>query len=208
MGQSWVCVNLDKREFLNPHKLASLSGLWSQLSDWPGPSTALVILLAAMPEPRGSGDLSLHVSPEYNELASQVIGRWAGDRVAFVGDYASDSDLPKQFHASTLCSRCFGGGRKSQRYRDITDAVCCILEYELSGRFGGEGVRSWQRLQAGVGVVPQLNIPPLLDDGALPEKPKRRLRKRETGAAVTPKPPATYPVVRRIAPTRRQEAQR
>lgn len=83
MGQYWKAVNLDKRQFISPWALGSGAKLWEQLAN-PGPGQALIILLAAMPQPRGGGDLK----------ADPVIGSWAGDRVVLVGDYAEDDDLP------------------------------------------------------------------------------------------------------------------
>ena len=83
MGQYWKAVNLDKRQFISPWSLGSGAKLWEQLAN-PGPGQALIILLAAMPTPRGGGDLK----------ADPVIGSWAGDRVVLVGDYAKDDDFP------------------------------------------------------------------------------------------------------------------
>jgi hypothetical protein len=106
-------VNLDKREFVMPHKLGTGLKLWEQLANHPGTGAALLVLCTAMPEPRGGGDFDLdenwhgpertfpehNISPgpmpeEYQAIAQRTIGRWAGDRIALVGDYAEDSDLP------------------------------------------------------------------------------------------------------------------
>jgi len=107
MGQYWIPVNLDKKEFIHPHKLGNGLKLWEQAASGYGTSTALIILQAVMPEGRGGGDLDLNSDDEeYNEIAARVIGRWAGDRVALVGDYAEDEDLPARFHASTIYKRC------------------------------------------------------------------------------------------------------
>lgn len=101
MGQYWKVCNLDKKEFLDPHKLGSGLKLWEQVAANPGTGTALVILCAAMPEARGGGDLDLddnwhgpervfprdNVKPGpmptgYQAITHEVIGRWAGDRIA------------------------------------------------------------------------------------------------------------------------------
>lgn len=109
MGQYWLLVNLDKREFVDPHKVASGLKLWEQLANHPGTGAAMIILCAAMPQPRGGGDFDLsneESNPEYQEIAERTVGRWAGDRIALVGDYAEDTDLPKKFHASTIYNLC------------------------------------------------------------------------------------------------------
>lgn len=118
MGQYWKPVNLDKKEFVNPHKLGTGLKLWEQLAAHPGTGAALIVLTAAMPEARGGGDFDLdknwHGSereaamkageidgctpgpmPEnYQEIAMRTIGRWAGDRIVIVGDYSEDEDMP------------------------------------------------------------------------------------------------------------------
>jgi len=125
MGQYWKPVNLDKREYVNPHRLGSGLKLWEQLASHPGTGAALIILTAAMPEQRGGGDLDLeenwhgpegkcprhNVSPgptpeDYPEIARRTIGRWAGDRNAIVGDYAERGDLPPEDHADLIYDLC------------------------------------------------------------------------------------------------------
>ena len=133
MGQYWKPVNLDKREFIDPHKLGDGLKLWEQLASHPGTGAALIVLCAAMPEPRGGGDLD----------ADPVIGRWAGDRVALIGDYAEDSDLKD---SPVPASRLYGLCRCSEAensdpaaFQDITAAVRAVIERELNGRYVGEG---------------------------------------------------------------------
>lgn len=153
MGQYWYPVNLDKKEYIVPHKLGTGLKLWEQLANHPGTGGALVILLAAQRETRGGGDFDLEENwhgpertfPKYNTqpgpmpedyqaIASQTIGRWAGDRIALVGDYAEDSDLPEEFKASEIYHQCHEGG-----YTDITDLVAKVIEHELNGHFDGDG---------------------------------------------------------------------
>lgn len=85
MGQYHMTVNLDKREFINPHGLGDGLKLWEQVGGPGGVGSALIVLLAAS-NGRGGGDFST----EYPDL----VGRWAGDRIAIVGDYAEVGDLP------------------------------------------------------------------------------------------------------------------
>ena len=120
MGQYWYPVNLDKKEYIMPHKLGAGLKLWEQLANHPGTGAALIILCAAMPEERGGGDLSLdwHDDEELTEeakktcgvnyaaVARRTIGRWAGDRIALVGDYAEKGDLPPEFDADLIYDLC------------------------------------------------------------------------------------------------------
>lgn len=129
MGQYWYPVNLTKREYVHPHKLGSGLKLWEQLAS-EGTGRALVILCAAMPEPRGGGDLE----------PDPIIGRWAGNRIALVGDYAEDGDLPNSpVPASQIHDLC-----ASDEWTDVTDDVCRVIERELDGKFVGDGWRDFK----------------------------------------------------------------
>ena len=170
MGQYWYPVNLDKKEFVHPHKLGSGLKLWEQLANHPGTGAVLVILMAAMPETRGGGDFDLErnwhgpertfpkysatsgpMPTEYPAIASATIGRWAGDRIALVGDYAEEGDLPNA-DASKIYALCcteeddlekypedYIGITKDDLYTDITDMVRAVIEHELCGKFVGDG---------------------------------------------------------------------
>jgi len=161
MGQYWIPVNLDKKEFIDPHVLGSGLKLWEQLASHPSVGAALVILCAAMPEPRGGGDFDLDANwhgpertfPEFNAspgpmpkdytaISAQTIGRWAGDRIALVGDYAVDGDLPSEFEASSIYRKCREG-----EYRDISELVCAVIEHELNGKYAGDGWRKFEYVE-------------------------------------------------------------
>ena len=193
MGQYWMVVNLDKKEFVDPHKLGTGLKLWEQLANSPGTGGALIILCAAMPEARGGGDFDLDknwhgperkdtpefgckpgpMPEEYADIAHRTIGRWAGDRIALVGDYAENSDLPRKFHAKTIFGKCqakehmeYNADPKGAQYqnmtpgknyglyahrvvdapsefKDISEDVCAVIEHELNGKFKGDGWRKW-----------------------------------------------------------------
>ncbi len=81
MGQYHYLVNLDKGEYVHPHHMGHGLKAWEILMSI-GTKEAMVLLTVA-PEPRGGGDL--------NE--GTMVGRWHGDRVLFVGDYAEDGDF-------------------------------------------------------------------------------------------------------------------
>ena len=129
MGQYWLPVNLDKKEYIHPHELGSGLKLWEIIANnSPGVGAALVVLTAAQGEGSGGGDLE----------DADVIGRWRGDRIAIVGDYAGDSNLPEEFEASTIYDRCSEG-----EFKNISHLVAEVLEYELQGKFSGGGWRDW-----------------------------------------------------------------
>ncbi len=125
MGQYWLAVCLDRREFVDPRSLGGGLKLCEQAGSWPGSGAALVVLCAAMPVSRGSGDLEPH----------PAVGRWAGCRVALVGDYAEDSDLRAEFEASSIYRKC-----RSGEWTDVTDLVVEVIEREFRGRLAGEGL--------------------------------------------------------------------
>lgn len=109
MGQYWIVANLDKREFIHPHKLGCGLKLGEQVANHPSTGTALLILTAAMPEQRGGGDLDLSPAPitePYQEIAHRTIGHWAGDRIAVIGDYAEREDLPLEDDADLIYDLC------------------------------------------------------------------------------------------------------
>lgn len=138
MGQYWKLANLDKKEFVHPYGVGAGLKLWEQLAAHPGTGAALIVLCAAMPYPRGGGDLRA-------QTGEKVIGRWAGDRVALVGDYAEREDLADEHRAEDIyarCSDCWDG--EGERYKDITALVAPVIEQELDGTFTGDTWKDWK----------------------------------------------------------------
>ena len=80
--------NLDKRESLSTHAFGC--GL-KYLEQWfSGPLyTAIMVLLTDLSSlGHGSGDFDLDKAPTFlKQFITPMIGRWAGDRVIFSGDY-------------------------------------------------------------------------------------------------------------------------
>lgn len=87
MGQYFVIANLEKREYLNPWDMHSGAKAWEQAMNLP--SKALLVLLGTGMG-RGGGDFRVSTLPD----GSLVNGRWSGDSIVMVGDYAEDGDNP------------------------------------------------------------------------------------------------------------------
>ena len=107
MGQYHQIINYDKKQFLDPHKFGEGVKLMEFSSGQHGTMQALAVLLAASntPEARGGGDLHpwlggpgygsriRDTKPQRGEwLMKNVVGSWAGDRIAIIGDYAEPQD--------------------------------------------------------------------------------------------------------------------
>lgn len=82
MGQYHMPVNIDKREYLNPH----LFGNGLKMLEWGtgGGTVAGLTVLLACSHNRGGGDLHGDVG--------DIGGRWAGDRIIVLGDYTEPGD--------------------------------------------------------------------------------------------------------------------
>ena len=102
MGQYHIIVNLDEHEFLNPWDM----GEGAKLMEWGYGSgtmlTALAILLAVS-NGRGGGDFH---GNEKDPTLDEWVGRWGGDRIAVIGDYAEDGDLEPEHHAGAIWHAC------------------------------------------------------------------------------------------------------
>lgn len=87
MGQYHYLVNLDKKQVVHPHQIGNGLKLREQVGWEYCTATALVMLLASASKDggRGGGDF---------RCGHPLVGSWAGDRIAFVGDYAEADDIP------------------------------------------------------------------------------------------------------------------
>jgi len=156
MGQYWTYVNLDKKECINNYALGSGAKLWEQLANQ-GPGAALIVLLAGMTSRRGGGDFDMDKNwhgpertfPEHNCSPGQMpdnyplvagctIGRWAGDRIIAIGDYAKPDDYPElgDLPAIYEYANCaiYGKG-KTNGWKDITPQVVAVIAHELNDRY-------------------------------------------------------------------------
>lgn len=77
MGQYFVVANLDKKEFLEPHDFGQGAKLMEFALSPGGITAGLSVLLST----GGGGCRASRTS---------ITGRWAGDRIAVVGDYSDE----------------------------------------------------------------------------------------------------------------------
>jgi hypothetical protein len=86
MGQYHYVANLDKKQYLHPHRFDDGLKLMEFGASPGGTMTALAILLAEQSKDggRGGGDI--------RHDAEGLVGSWSGDRIAIVGDYAEPAD--------------------------------------------------------------------------------------------------------------------
>jgi hypothetical protein len=87
MGQYHFLVNLDKKQVIHAHQIGNGFKLLEQIGWEYSTATGLVMLLAASSRNGGRGGGDFH-------SGHPLIGSWAGDRIAFVGDYAKPEDIP------------------------------------------------------------------------------------------------------------------
>lgn len=88
MGQYYLTINLDKKQFLHPHELLNGLKLLEFSTSDIGLTTALSLLLAEG-NGQGEGDMRPTISANHTKRqeAFDFIGSWAGDRIVVAGDY-------------------------------------------------------------------------------------------------------------------------
>lgn len=89
MGQYHFICNLDREEYLDPHRFGDGLKLFEFGSSAGGTLTGLAVLLSEQ-NGRGGGDLAPRTDADPERAAhlmNKYVGRWAGDRIAIIGDY-------------------------------------------------------------------------------------------------------------------------
>lgn len=140
MGQYHYLINLDKKQFVHPHQIGNGLKLKEQAGWSYSTATALVMLLAASSRDggRGGGDFC---------ATHPLVGSWAGDRVAFIGDYAEPEDIPGCDAPGIFeeCTAIAAGkpdasskGRK-QGWVNISPQVREMMSAEFGIRYAGKG---------------------------------------------------------------------
>jgi hypothetical protein len=119
VGQYHKLFNLDKKEYVHAHRIGCGLKLMEQVGFEKCTASALWLLVAAS-NGRGGGDAR----------DSSIIGRWAGDRIAVIGDYANPDDVPG-VNAQEVY--------RDEEYVDISANVRGLLDKE----FEGEPLKPW-----------------------------------------------------------------
>lgn len=83
MGQYHRLVNIDKREWVDPHGLGLGSKQYEHTGCDASLADAMYVLVMTSPA-EGGGDFPF----------TEISGRWAGDRVLIVGDYTKADAVP------------------------------------------------------------------------------------------------------------------
>ena len=159
MGQYHYLVNLTKKHVVYPHQIGNGLKLKEQVGWRYSTATALVMLLAASSKDggRGGGDF---------RAEHPLVGSWAGDRIAFVGDYAEAGDIPG-CDAAVLYAQCNVAccpdekGDKPVGWQDWTNIsaqVRDMMAAEFNIRYAGTG---WLDI---VEENKQKTVPPLCPD--------------------------------------------
>jgi len=136
MGQYHYLINLDKKQFVHPHQIGNGLKLHEQIGWQYSTATALVMLLAASSRDGGRGGGDFHAE-------HPLVGSWAGDRVAFVGDYAETEDIPG-CDATQIYEICAYEPKKDGETRpdgwvNISAQVREMMAAEFNIRYSGTG---------------------------------------------------------------------
>jgi len=116
MGQYHAIYNLDKREMVQPHGLDA-GAKQVEHTGYEGSLSDVLYALCAYKEARGGGDLK--------DDGGVFKGRWHGDRVMVIGDYAEEGDMSPEWWAA-MCSEDF--------FADITPTIKPLVEQTFSLR--------------------------------------------------------------------------
>ena len=140
MGQYHYLVNLDKKQVIHPHQIGNGLKLCEQIAGSYSTATVLVMLLASSSKNggRGGGDF---------QAIHPLVGSWAGDRIAFVGDYAEPKDIPgfdaaliyRQATAACNPDGAYDAPEGWKQWTNISPQVREMIMAEFNVRYVGEG---------------------------------------------------------------------
>lgn len=122
MGQYYTIINLDKKEFLHPHKFGDGLKLLEFGMSAQGTMTALAVLLA---EGNGRGGGDLRVEPDCP--VADLVGSWSRDRIVVAGDYADSEDGDPQGDDTLYSKTCEGDDGEPAEFTDISGKALALL---------------------------------------------------------------------------------
>ena len=99
MGQYFMIVNIDKKEYIHPHRIGGGLKFWEICAN---NGARLVPFLLRRSAEGGGGDAEEWYTPpppgiQDDVEASNTCGRWAGDRIVICGDYdTQDQAITKE----------------------------------------------------------------------------------------------------------------
>lgn len=134
MGQYHVTTNLSKKEFVHPHALGDGLKLIEQAGSGPGGIGSALILLLAASNGYGGGDFCT-ADP------NGVVGRWAGDQIAIVGDHAEPEDLAPEHEAEIVYDLCSTAEEVSEQAIHLADYAKRSSQHEYAERSARLGSR-------------------------------------------------------------------
>ena len=126
MGQYYYVANLDKKQFLCPHKFNDGAKLMEFAHSTQGTLLAMSVLLADG-NGRGGGDLDLEPRQDKRKL----IGSWAGDRIIIAGDYAD----PHNFLTKKEVNKIRSALKKEKYYQEHPEYIESCLNVYSSCRY-------------------------------------------------------------------------
>lgn len=140
MGQYHYIVNLTKKQFIHPHRIGSGLKILEQIGWEASPSTALFLLLASS-NGRGGGDAAHH----------PLVGHWAGDRIAVVGDYSEAGDITSEGYdgpdAAAVVKAILSDDPlvlMAEGWRDISHAVREMMGVAVGAKYSLKGHQKGQ----------------------------------------------------------------
>jgi hypothetical protein len=127
MGQYFRIVNLDKKEFLHPG--AFDCGV--KLTEFACDSQIMFAISALLSDGNGQGGGDMFFDDGISdEEVDAVVGRWAGDRIVFSGDYAEKGKFTDDPEINVYDA--------TKEFNDISEMVINVLRHESydGERFG------------------------------------------------------------------------
>lgn len=140
MGQYHLVANLDKKQYLHPHRFGDGLKLLEFGDSAGGTMCALAILLAPQSANGGRGGGDMHYDAE------GLVGSWAGDRIAIVGDYAEPTDHEGWDHdlGQTLYATISGDDDVDNGWKEMSPVMLPLMRQDswLAKELDGQDFKS------------------------------------------------------------------